>query len=160
MDKYFMHRIQKENGAFSKGIEIHDTLDSAVRSFWGRMKLAYGKNAAISFMHCKITDSEGNTVKSYDMIWKSPAETENMFFLHHIRLDDATFSKDIDTLESYDTARGDFAGYMEYGYSNPNHPKVSFIHNQITDMMSNGAELMTGVWVKPEETVEPEEAAD
>ena len=55
IEKYFMHRIQKENGSFSKGIEIHDTLDSAILSYHGRMKLAYGANPAITFMDCKIT---------------------------------------------------------------------------------------------------------
>ena len=53
--KYFMHRIQLESGSFSKGIEIHDTLDSAILAFWGRMKLAYDASA-ITFMSCKITD--------------------------------------------------------------------------------------------------------
>ena len=52
MEKYFMHRIQKENGVFSKGIEVHDTLDAAKLSFWGRMKLAYGNKAGITFVHC------------------------------------------------------------------------------------------------------------
>lgn len=35
MAKYFMHRVQRENENYSKGIEIHDTLESAILSFFG-----------------------------------------------------------------------------------------------------------------------------
>lgn len=157
MEKYFMHRIQKENGTFTKGIEIHNTLDSAKLAFWGRMNLAYGKNPAITFMSCKITDGNGNTLRDYDKVWKSDSETENKFFLHHIRLDGETFDKTIDVLDDFDTSCGNFAAQMEYGYSNPQHPKVSFVSCMITDILSGNMELMGETWVKPEEETEPEE---
>lgn len=146
MEKYFLHRIQKESGTFTKGIEIHNTLDSAKLAFWGRMKLAYGKNPAITFMSCKITDSNGNTLRDYDKVWKSNSETENKFFLHHIRLDGETFDKTIDVLDDFDTSFGNFAAQMEYGYSNPQHPKVSFVSCMITDVLSGGMILESETW--------------
>lgn len=159
MDKYFMHRIQRENGVFSKGIEVHDTLDSAAVSFWGRMKLAYGANPNISFMHCKITDGNGETVKPYDKVWKSESETENIFFLHHIRLDGNTFDKNIDDSTDLDALQSGFAAQMEYGHNNPQHPKVSFVYNSITDLLSGGLELSSGKWIKVDEPA-PEEQTE
>lgn len=155
-NKFFLHRIQKENGAFSKGVEVHNTLGSAKLSFWGRMKTAYGKNPAITYVSCKITDGNGNVVRPFDMTWKADSETENAFFLHHIRLDGATFDKDIDVLNSFDTARGDFAAQMEYGYNNPRFPGVSIVSCMITDFLSGGMVLMDETWVKPEEPVQQE----
>ena len=153
--KYFLHRIQKANGTFSKGIEIHDTLDSARVSFWGRMKLGYGKSEN-TFVSCKIIDENGSVVKPYDMAWLKPGEeTENKFFLHHVRKDGETTSKDIDVLDSLDTAYGDFAAQMEYGYNNTQHPNVTLVSCQITDMMSGGMVLLEETWNKPE--TEPEE---
>ena len=151
MEKYFLHRIQKENGTFTKGIEVHDTLESAKLAFWGRMKMAYGKNPAITFMSCKITDSNGNTIREYDKAWKSNSETENKFFLHHIRLDGETFDKNIDVLDDFDTACGNFAAQMEYGYSNPQHPKVSFVSCMITDIMSGNMVLDSETWLKADQ---------
>ena len=159
MEKYFLHRIQKESGAFSKGIEIHDTLESAVLSYWGRVKLAYGKSPAITFMSCRITDGSGNVVGKYNMKWKTEEEDENKFFLHYIRLDGETFSKDIDILDSFDTARADFAAQMEYGYENVRHPNVTFVSCCITDLFSGEVTLANETWelvVEPEPEPEPE----
>ena len=163
MEKYFMHRIQKENGALDKGIEIHDTLDAAVLSFWGRLKLAYGKNPNITFMHCMITDADGNVVLApdgspYNMTWKAESETENTFFLHHIRLDEKSWDKAIDAESDFDLARTDFAAQMEYGYGNTHHPNVSFVSDKVTDLMSGGLILMDGCWSKAEPAPEPEPA--
>lgn len=33
-----MHRIKEENGSITKGIEVHDSLTSAVRAFHSYMK--------------------------------------------------------------------------------------------------------------------------
>lgn len=154
MGKYFLHRVQKQDGTFSKGIEIHDTLDSARLSFWGRMKTAYGKEPSITFVSCAITDTGGNVIAPYDMTWAAEGETENKFFLHHIRLDGETFSKDIDVLDSVDTAKGNFAAQMEYGYNNSGFPNVSFVSCHITDLLSGGMVLMQETWLKPEETPE------
>jgi hypothetical protein len=147
MEKYFLHRIQKENGNISKGIEVHDTLDSAVLSYHGRMKLAYGGNPAITFMSCKITDGNGNVLPEYNEAWKSE-DGENTFFMHYIRLDGETFTKGIDVCASFDAAKASRHAQMEYGYSNPNHAIVSYVSCMITDM--SGTIMMPETWEKQE----------
>lgn len=154
--KYFLHRIQRANGDFTKGIEVHETLDAAVLSFWGRMKLAYGKSEN-DFVSCKITDETGAIVAPYDMTWLQEGEPqENKFFLHHIRKDGNSYDKDIDVLNS-EIAYGDFAAQMEYGYGNTRYPNVSFVSCYITDLLSGGMVLQHAAWVKPEPEPEPAE---
>lgn len=156
--KYFLHRIQRANGAFTKGIEVHDTLDSAILSYWGRAKLAYGKTEH-DFVSCMITDEAGSIVDPYNTTWlKIDAPRENAFFLHHIRLDGDIYGKDIDVLELEEIARGDLAVQMEYGYGNTRYPNVSFVHCMITDLLSGGMVFQNAAWVKPEP--EPEPAAE
>ena len=159
-EKYFLHRIQEENNAFSKGIEVHDTMDAAVLSFWGRMKLAYGGNPAITFMSCKITDVNGAAVTPYDLTWNANEEYENKIFLHHIRLDGENYNKDIDICESFDAARAAFAAHMEYGYNNSKHPNVSFVSCEITDRSGTVLQPFAETWVKPEPEPEPEPEAE
>ena len=154
--KYFLHRIQKTAESFSKGIEVHDTLDSAVLAFWGRMKTGYGKSNNV-FVSCKITDENGHVVEPYDMTWlKADEELENVFFLHHIRQDGETIDKGIDVLDTLDEAYGNLAEMMEYGYGNPKFPNVSFVHCVITDVLSGGLVLLDREWNKPAEET-PEE---
>ena len=154
-EKFFLHRIQMENDTFSKGIEIHDTKDAAILSFWGRMKLAYGGNPAIAFMSCKITDINGNVVTPYDLTWNAEADFDNRFFMHHIRLDGETFTKDIDICVTFDAARAAYAAQMEYGYNNPRHQSVNFVSCQITDRSGSVMVPFDETWKKQEE--EPEE---
>lgn len=149
---YFMSRIQRENGNFTTGFEVHDTLEAAQLSFWGRMKLAYGKSDA-DFVSCKIINENGEIVKPYDMTWKAPGDEENRFFLHHIRKNGEAFDdKAIDNLDSLDIATGNLAALMEYGYNNPKFQNVSLVYCMITDLLSGGMVLMDHKWIK---TVEP-----
>ena len=153
--KYFLHRIQRSNGAFTKGIEVHETLDSAILSFWGRMKLGYNKTE-VDFVSCKIIDETGRIVDPYDKTWIKDVQQENKYFLHHVRLDGNTFTKDVDVLDSLDTAYGDFAAQMEYGYSNPRYQNVSLVYCYITDLLSGGMVVQHAAWAKPEPVPEPE----
>ena len=34
-NKFFLHRIRKDGDSYTTGIEIHDSLDSAIQSFHG-----------------------------------------------------------------------------------------------------------------------------
>ena len=154
---YLMSRIQRENGNFTTGFEVHDTLEAAQLSFWGRMKLAYGKSNN-DFVSCKIIDENGEIVKPYDMTWKAPGDEENRFFLHHIRKNGEVFDdKAIDNLDSLDLATGNLAALMEYGYSNPKFPNVSLVFCMITDLLSGGMVLNHAAWVKQEPGQETEE---
>ena len=153
---YYLHRIQISKDSVQKGIEVHDTLDAALLSYWGRVKTGYGKSEYY-FVSCKITDDNGNVVK--EMAWLDNGELpENKFFLHHIRKDGDDTDKAIDVLDSVDTAKGNFAEQMEYGYNNSKHPDVSYVSCMITDLLSGGLVLMKETWAKPslEPTPEPE----
>ena len=156
VENFFLHRIQKENNEFSKGIEVHDTLDSAVRAFWGRMKLGFNNPSYpnMTFVSCKITDGSGNTVAPYDMTWKKAQEEGNTFFMHHIMLDGETYSKNIDVFDDYDAACCSFAATMEYGYGNPAHPHVTFVSCEITDINGMTLDPFNETWNAPE--AEPE----
>lgn len=159
MENYFLHRIQKENGSFNKGIEVHDNLDDAIRSFWGRMKTAYSnpQNPGMTFVSCKITDASGGIIYPYNLTWmKNLSSEENTYFLHHIRKSDDTFTKSIDTYNSQDQAMVAFATAMEYGYNNPRFPNVSLVSCEITDLLSGGMVLISETWQKPEDEPEAE----
>ena len=143
MEKYFLHRIQKENGSVSKGIEVHDDLDSAVLAYHGRMKNAYGGNPAVTFMSCQITDGSGAVVGGYDETWNSE-EGDNTFFMHYIRKEGKTFTKGIDVCADFNEAKASRHAQMEYGYNNPNHASVSYVSCMITDM--SGTIMFDETW--------------
>lgn len=154
--KYFMHRIQETNGVFTKGIEIHDTKDAAILSFWGRMKLAYGGSDA-TFVSCKITDINGTVITPYDLTWNATPEFANKFFMHHIRKDGDTFTKDIDVCDTFDAARAAYAAQMEYGYNNSRHANVELVSCKITDRSGSVMTPFNETWAKPEPEPEPEQ---
>lgn len=151
VEKYFMHRIQRQNGSFSnKGIEVHDTKESAIRSFWGRMKTGYGADPTIDFVHCEITDANGKVVEPYNLTWNRDEEFENTFFMHHIRMEGETYTKDVDVCSSFDAARASYAAQMEYGYGNPTHPNVTMVSCQITDRTGSVMKPFDETWNKTE----------
>ncbi len=151
IEKYFLHRIQRENGSFVKGIEIHDNLDSAVLSYWGRVKLAYGASQAIDAMFVKITDKTGNVVDNYEFAWKADGvDLNGAYFMHHIMLTGETFGKDIDVCNSLGSAIVSFASTMEYGYGNPKHSTVSYVSCEITDCGGAVMDPYKKYWEEPE----------
>ena len=154
--KYFLHRIQASGNTIQDGVEVYDTLDSAVLSYWGRMKTGYGRSE-YNFVHCFITDETGAVDERYNSAWSDKSEMVPKFFLSHIRKDGETFNKDIDVLDNLDSAYGNLAVQMEYGHNNPKFPNVSFVHCLITDNHSGKTILHNRAWVKPvEPTPEPE----
>ena len=156
MDKYFMHRIKEENGAFTAGIEVHDSKDSAVRSFHGYMKQGYGNPnfPNITFVGCRVENPQGGIDPEYDAIWGS-GDGGNKFFLHHIREENGVISKAIDAYDTMEDAEYRFHAEMEYGYGNTNHPNVTYQSCKITEKLS-GIVLRSETWVKPEETEDAE----
>jgi len=162
MDKYFMHRIKEEDGAFTTGIEVHDTKESAVRSFHGYMKQGYGNPQfpKLTFVYCFVEGPDGKIDPVYRAMWQKPGlDVVNKIFHHHIRLDNGVFSKAIDVYNSQDEAEHHFHSEMEYGYGNPNHAKVSFQDCKVTERLSPVV-LMDETWVKPEEPAPEPEAAE
>ena len=157
-NKYYLHRIQKENGTFTKGIEVHGDRNDAIRSFWGRMKSAYNAVSGMNFVSCKITDNSGNTISPYNATWlKENSEENNVFFLHSIKVDGQDVTKAIDVHNTQNSAMVAFATAMEYGYNNPKFPNVSLVSCEITDLLSGGMVLFSETWQKPEPEPEQEE---
>lgn len=158
---FYFHRIQKDDGNYTKGIEVHTSLDDAIRSFWGRMKTAYNnpQNPGMSFVSCFISDVYGTVIMPYKATWlKEESEDANVFFLHTIRLDGETYTKAIDVCGTMDEAQRNFAAAMEYGYNNPRFPDVQFVSCEITDLRSGGLILARDAWRKAEQ--EPEMEAE
>lgn len=149
-NKFFMHRIKKDNGEFVKGIEVHDSLDSAILSYHAYAKMAYNNPQApnVTFVACVITDGAGNIVNPFNMVWKDDGEYDNAFFLHYVRHDGESYTKNIDVCSSYDNAKQAFHAQMEYGYGNTKFPNVSFVSCMISDM--SGSVLMDETWNEPD----------
>ena len=150
MEKYFFHRIKAEGTVFNKGIEIHDSLDSAIRAFYAYWTYAYNNSPSVTFVSCRVTDGSGAVVDKYDMTWLKDASMANKFFMHYIRHDGETFAKNIDIFDSFDAAKGAFGAQMAYGYEAPNHPNVDFVSCQITDTSGHTLEPYNDTWNKPE----------
>ena len=81
-NKFFLHRIRKDNGTYAVGIEVHDTLDSAIRGFHGQMKMAYNNPnyPNMTFVSCMVTDENDNIVQGYNETWSK--ERVNDFSLN------------------------------------------------------------------------------
>ena len=59
-NKFFMHRIKRNNAQWDKGIEVHDTYDAAKQSYHAYLgAYAYGHNEGTDFVQCIITDMIG-----------------------------------------------------------------------------------------------------
>ena len=155
MEKYFFHRIKAEGTVFNKGIEIHDSLDSAIRAFYGYWTYAFNNAPSVTLVSCRVTDGSGAVVDKYDMTWLKEGTSGNKFFMHYIRHDGDSFAKNIDIFDDFDAAKGAFGAQMAYGYENPNHANVDFVSCQITDMYGATCEPYNDTWNKPEP--EPEE---
>ena len=126
---YFLHRIQKNNGELSKGVEIHTNMDDAIRSFWGRVKTGHNnpEYPNMTYVYCQISDDNGTVYPQYTEAWLKPGENaENLFFLHSIRRDGENVTKAIDSYADIDAAKVAYASQMEYGYHNPKFANVNF----------------------------------
>lgn len=148
MEKYFLHRIRKDNGTYTTGVEIHDTLDSAIHAFHGQMKMAYGNPdfPNMTFVSCFVTDNNDEPILEYSETWKIEEITD--YFMHYIRHDGETYSKGIDVCPNIGTARRGFHAQMEYGHGNTKFPNMSFVSSMITGCY--GATETAEHWNKPE----------
>lgn len=147
-NKFFLHRIRKDSGAYNKGIEVHDTLNSAIRSFHSQMKMAYNNPSYpnTTYVSCMITNGEDKVIAGYNETWKKENITD--FFVHYIRHDGATYTKDIDICDTYDDACRIFHTQLEYGYDNANFPDMTLVAAKITS--ENGWAHKSEHWIKEE----------
>ena len=149
---FFLHRIQQEGDSFTKGIEVHVTLNDAIRAFWGRMKTGYNdpEHPNMSYVACYISDDNGSIYELYNKSWlKTDGENpvENKIFLHSIRREGETYTKTIDVYDDMDAAQRAYAAAMEYGYNNPKYPEVNLVACEITDIAGSRI-ICSDNWVK------------
>lgn len=64
-NKFFMHRIKRENGTFDKGIEVKETYEAAKQSYHAYLgAYAYGVKEGVDFVQCMITDMSSAVLMS------------------------------------------------------------------------------------------------
>ena len=66
-NKFFMHRIKRSGETWDKGIEVHETYESAKGAFYAYMgSYAYGRaqDVNVNFVSCEITDMTGTRLIS------------------------------------------------------------------------------------------------
>lgn len=153
---FFLNRIERKNGKFVTGIEIHDSRDAAILSYHGRMKLAYNNPSApeLDFSSCKVMYPDGSTVRPYAATWRKTDAEGNTFFVYYIRHNGEEYNKGIDECVDLESAFRAFHAYAEYGHDNPKFPNISYTYSAITDM--SGAVIISDVWSKPDPEPEPE----
>lgn len=147
-DKFFLHRIRKDGDTYAVGIEVHNTLDSAIQSFHSQMKMAYNNPSYpnMKYVSCMVTDSNDEIVPGYNETWSK--EKTRDFFVHYIRHDGDTYTKGIDVKSDYASACRTYHTYLEYGYGNSKFPNVSFVSNKITN--NSGLVHKSEYWVATE----------
>jgi hypothetical protein len=145
-DKFFLHRIRKDGDTFSAGIEVHDTLDSAIQSFHSQMKMAYNNPSYpnMKYVSCMVTDGNDEVVPGFNETWG--AKNIQNFFVHYIRKDGDTYTKGIDVKNDYAEACRAYHTYLEYGYGNSRFPNITMVANKITG--NSGYAHKTEAWSK------------
>lgn len=143
-NKFFLHRVRKDNGTYTTGIEVHDTLDAAIKSFHSQMKMAYNNPSYpnMTYVSCMVTDEDDNIVSEYNETWNKEKTRE--FFVHYIRHDGDNYTKGIDVQSDYGAACRSYHTNMEYGYNNSKFPNTTLVSSKITS--SNGLVLKDELW--------------
>ncbi len=143
-NKFFLHRIRKDNNSYITGIEVHDTLDAAIKSFHSQMKMAYNNPSYpnTTYVSCMVTDENDNIVSGYNETWNK--EKVRDFFVHSIRHDGENYVKGIEVQANYGDACRSYHTQMEYGYNNSKFPNVTLVSSKITD--SNGLIHKKELW--------------
>ena len=147
-NKFFLHRIRKDGGSYTCGIEVHDTLDAAIQSFHSQMKMAYNNPSYpnMTYVSCMVTDENDEVVPGYNETWNK--EKTRNFFVHYIRHDGENYTKGIDVKENYGDACRAYHTQMEYGYNNTKFPNVTLVSSKITS--GSGLAHKSEIWVKNE----------
>ena len=64
-NKYFLSQIKRTDGAYVKGVVVHDTLDNALNGFHAYFgAYGYGKDANTDYVACFVSDMSGAIIKS------------------------------------------------------------------------------------------------
>ena len=148
-NKFFLHRIRKDGGSYTCGIEVHDTVDSAIQSFHSQMKMAYNNPSYpnMTYVSCMVTDEEDKIVQGYNETWDK--EKVHDFFVHYIRHDGDNYTKGIEVQNDYSAACRSYHTHMEYGYGNSKFPNITLVSSKIVS--GSGSVLKKETWIKQAE---------
>ena len=151
-NKFFLHRIRKDDGTYTMGVEVHDTLDAAIRSFHSQMKMAYNNPSYpnTTYVSCMVTDQDDDIIQGYNETWNK--EKVRDFFVHYIRHDGDNYTKGIEVHEDYGAACRSYHTHMEYGYSNSKFPNMTLVSSKITN--GNGMIYKNDLWLAPPSVTE------
>ena len=132
-DKFFLHRIRKDGDSYTCGIEVHNTLDSAIQAFHSQMKMAYNNPSYpnMKYISCMVTNEQDEVVPGYNETWSK--DRINDFFVHYIRHEGETYTKGIDVKSDYAEACRAYHTQLEYGYGNSKFPNITFVASKITN---------------------------
>ena len=148
-NKFFLHRIRKDGGTYTTGIEVHDSLDAAIKSFHSQMKMAYNNPSYpnMTYVSCMVTDENDEIVQGYNETWNK--EKLHDVFVHFIRHDGDNYTKGIDVQSNYGDACRSYHTQMESGYNNSKFPNVTLVSSKITN--GSGLSYKSETWVKAEQ---------
>ena len=74
--KYFVSTIHRENGAYTKNVTIHDTLDAAKQAFFNEFTAwAFGKKENCDYVCAYIHESTGVCIRQPE-VWQKATEPE------------------------------------------------------------------------------------
>ena len=74
-NKFFLTRIRRTSEVFDKGVEIHDTIESAKGAYFAYLgAFGYGRNKETDFCSAIISDTVGAIIAAET--WKKP---ENIY---------------------------------------------------------------------------------
>lgn len=146
-NKFFLHRCRKDGDSYISGIEVHDTVETAIQSFHGQMKMGYDNPLYpnITYISCMVTNENDNVIPGYNETCDK--DKLNNFYVHYIRHDGDNYTKGIEVHSDFSAACRSFHTHMEYGYDNSKFPNITFVACKIT---SSNTIIKDEVWVKEE----------
>jgi len=76
-EKYYLIQIKRNNGTFTKGVVVKDTLDAAKQSYHAYLgAYAYGQEAGTDYVQCAVNNAHGATEVGPE-IWQKEVQNDN-----------------------------------------------------------------------------------
>ena len=74
---YFLMQIKRNNGTYTKGVVVKDTLDAAEQSYNAYLAAyAYGQEAGTDYVQCAIHNQDG-AVEVGPKVWQKEVQNDN-----------------------------------------------------------------------------------
>lgn len=64
-EKYFLTQVQRKNGAYTKGVSTHDTMNAARQAYHAYLgAYAYGHDQTVDYVLAMVTALDGSVIDS------------------------------------------------------------------------------------------------